>query len=235
MKRQADTDLILKDDGPKQVTIRSDSQMGFGGELYLSPADYTSMAYTVCGRCVDKPCSICASAFRYRSVALQQPFESVTYQTPAVFWNLFREESPFVTYVDLVVGYSAVLGHISDICDPDRFMSQYGTDPRARELRLVAQKLFDEVNETYKKEMARTFMESEPEMGRRRVLAAYEKAIVKGACCLRCRSVEELEDMFEKIKGSWELEIPKVRVDGVLSDQNEDFNVKHREWTSKFL
>lgn len=203
------------------------TEVHFSGDLTPSAAVYRAAASVVCGRCSETPCEMCKRPFHHRAVALQQPFASVMFRTPVLYAALFQSAFTETAYHNLVVGYSAVLVHLQDLLNPDRFwISQTWTD-EARERRARAYALWKPFLHEHRSLMGGAFGQTDPAQGRAGVLQAYQRAIAAG---LRAARVADEAEFSRGLEEEMKVLCPPLEETGRAMSEVNDFNAKHTEW-----
>ena len=167
----------------------------FNGTLEICPSVYVVDAFIECGTCVDKfKCNVCHKPAVYRTVAIQQPYDSVDIGTRALFSCLFPQlcgKNGTDEYFKLIMGYSSVLNHLRELCDPDfEFYGKTWTD-EAKSKRTTAKALFEPAWIKHKiVDMSRAFShEDDPMLGRTLVIDAYERVVLAGLAAIRSDSL----------------------------------------------
>lgn len=224
-----------------QVSITSeDSRMHdirYTGELKMSYVAYMSAAVVTCDQCTDKPCPRCHRPFIHRSIALQQPFESVMIETPPLYKLLFPTDfviqSTSTPYHTLVVAYSAVLAHLNDLINPARPWLSDTWVQGARAHREMAYALWKPYVDTHqKRDMPFAFNQKDPVLGRAALLKSYQTVIAAG-CLARSNEVKTPEDFHAKIS-EFLITFADKRIletgDGHRIREVAAFNKKHEQW-----
>lgn len=221
-------------DHPPMTLVRQLAEIAFTGDLVPSVAAYKSACYMMCGSCTTTPCVVCKRPFHHRAVALQQPFESVMYDTPPLFDVLFSSQFRAVAYHNLVLAYSAVYVHLKDLINPDRDWMSPQWKEEARERRTFAWGLWSPYIQQHEAEIKFVFKNCfNPVAGRAGLISAYQKVIVAGLRAARAPTVAEFECKLDEEIAFFNGPLKESPVDNRLQEV-KDFNDKHREWAKTY-
>lgn len=212
------------------ISVRQTPEFSFTGDLVPSRAAYTSAVITTCGACVTDPCDVCKRPFHHYAVALQQPFESVTYETPILYRVLFSYQDPIVTYHDLVVGYSAVFVHLQELMSPDKEWLSAEWTEQARTKRAFARDLWSPCIHQHRDMIQDAFRTIDSELGRVKLLRAYQFVVACGLRAARSATAEEFQHGLNAELEYWNTSPQRASLDKDVTE----FNAKHAEWARSY-
>jgi len=195
-----------------------------------------SAATATCKKCTDTPCPMCRRPFIHRSIALQQPYESVMIETPPLYKLLFPTdfvlESTQTPYHTLIIAYSSVLAHLNDLLNPSQFWLSEEWTRGARPRREMAYALWEPYLQTHRTQhIPYAFAQEKfPQLGRAAMLRAYQMVIAAGVLAARCTDVADFENRIAGFLSVYAAAPIHETGDGHRISEVRAFNQKHREW-----